>query len=442
MSRKSLEEYLAYVPNRLRRDMLDDRENLPAGGAAVIERLFTSMATRGEHVSMPSARSFREAASSEPTFRLLLRVLARYAPWISTSAAADVKAEWVSRPKPKPKKGATISTKPGWPSSWEAMRPALERTPIRASSRKRYIASIDRCAEIVQAGQAGESLGVTNAVLIADALRSSVNRHGRPMADITIANYLEALIALARAGCVPEAQIDGIRMVREDIKARAELADKRKDARLPALIEAGGFAAIAAEIGRQRHLAADLPDHSSAKRRALQTAVLLAVCMNKAPRNGDLGGFVLGEDLVRSPDGSWWLEWEQEKTGHGTEAGALWPEVCAVLDAHLLCGRPERHIQLRYRDLLGCNWLTLTAKAPGRAWPSALIKEAIGVPAHDLRTLVADTMRWHDPDTAANVISAHLGHKTRAAGEAYRTLAEGDAAARSWAEMRQAILQI
>ncbi|MCB2118548.1 MAG: hypothetical protein KDE06_03870 [Rhodobacteraceae bacterium] len=416
MSRKPLEEYLALVPMRLRRDMMDDRENLPAGGAAVIERLFACMATRGEHVSMPSARSFREAASSEPTFRLLLRILSRYAPWISTSAAADVKAEWLSRRKLEPKQAVAIRTKPGWPPSWEAMRAALERAPIRASSRKRYIASIDRCAEIVQAGQAGESLGVTNAVLIADALASSVNRHGRPMAVITIANYLEALIALARAGGVPGAQIDGIRMVREDLKSRAVLADKRKDARLPALIEAGGFAVVAAEIGRQRDLAVELPNHSSAKRRALQTAALLAVCVNKAPRNGDLGRFVLGEDLVRSPDGSWSLEWEQEKTGHSTEAGALWPEVCAVLDAHLLCGRPERHIQLRYRDLLGCNWLTLTEKAPGRAWPSALVKEAIGVPAHDLRTLVADTMRWQDPETAANVIAAHLGHKTQAAG--------------------------
>lgn len=61
------------------------------------------------------------------------------------------------------------------------------------------------------------------------------------------------------------------------------------------------------------------------------------------------------------------------------------------------------------------------------------------MPAQDLRTAIADTMRRVDPAEAARVIAGVLGHRDLRTGEAYRALCEGDAAARQWTAMRDEI---
>jgi len=44
-------------------------------------------------------------------------------------------------------------------------------------------------------------------------------------------------------------------------------------------------------------------------------------------------------------------------------------------------------------------------KAYQSRWPFSEVQEAVGVPLHDLRTLLAaTTCGWHSPETAANVI--------------------------------------
>jgi len=101
MPRPTPEQYLAAAPPAIRRAMLADRAALEPGAAAVVGRFFAVVAARGEPIAAPSADSFRAAAASEPTFRTLLRALERYAPAVSTAAAAGVKAEWVAR-RPKP----------------------------------------------------------------------------------------------------------------------------------------------------------------------------------------------------------------------------------------------------------------------------------------------------------------------------------------------------
>jgi len=155
--------------------------------------------------------------------------------------------------------------------------------------------------------------------------------------------------------------------------------------------------------------------------------------MNKPARTGDVARWRLGEELRCERDGTWRLAWSQSKTCRPDEAGALWPEVAAALDAHLLGGRPDRLIHRRYAESLGRNWLSLeAAPCPAKA-PSALVKWAIGVHAHDLRTPAADERRMHDPARAPDVIAAHLGHATVAAGGTYRAICAGEAAARDWA---------
>ena len=448
MRRLTVEQHLEAAPPLVRKSMLENRGELEPGAAAVVGRFFSIVGARREPVAAPSAQSFRDAAKSEPTFRTLLRALAKYAPTVSTAGAITVKAEWVAkRPKPTPRAKDRKSS-PGtidvrtWPATWQAYYVGLETASIAPSSLRPYRAAINRCAQLVNAGIATDELNFLTAHRLAETFPGSRRRMKKQKGELrgrTIANYVGALVVLGRYGGADPDALDGVRFVRDHLLDVADAGDKLKYARIADIVEKGGFEFVAAEIGKLRTAAKDLPDHSSEKVTALQSAALCAVSMNKPARTGDASLWRIGEDIVREVDGSWRLAWIQEKTDHETEAGVLWPEVGEILDELILGGRPDRFIHLRYRELVGKNWMTLDDHPMGRRWPSAMVKQAIGIPSQDLRTLAADYLRLHDPETAADVISAHLGHKTKAAGEEYRSVSEGDAAARSWSHMRDEI---
>ncbi|MBY6200527.1 hypothetical protein KUV65_04075 [Maritalea mobilis] len=138
---------------------------------------------------------------------------------------------------------------------------------------------------------------------------------------------------------------------------------------------------------------------------------------------------------------TWRAGWEQEKSGRETETGAMWPEICDILDEWILGGRPERLVHLRYNELVGRNWLSFDDTEPYRNLPTELTKAAIGVPSHDLRTLAADYLRLHDPAHAADVIATHLGHGDRKSTEAYRAECGAAASQAIWQEVRAVIAQ-
>ncbi|WP_353472491.1 hypothetical protein PVT71_00240 [Salipiger sp. H15] len=446
MSRKTVEEHLAAAPLPVRRAMIAGKDSLEPGAAAVVGRLFAIAARRQEPLEVPSATSFREAAGSEPTFRTLLRTLAAFAPGISSASALEVKAEWVARRKPvylhrhpaRPQKDIDILT---WPQSWQALWPGLKRAKIAQSSLNRYRASINRCAQLVAEGKATEELGFLTAYNLAEALPDTCRKKTRTgrLRPWTVANYIEGLVVLARYGQADEAAISGLRFVRDHLRQVADAGDKLKFERVRALMERGGFAYAASEIGRLRALGASLPHHTAEKIRALRAAALCSVLINKPSRTGDVSGWRFGHEICRGSDGSWTLGWRQQKNGLETDAGTLWPEVGEVLDELVLGGRPERFIHLRYREVVGLNWMSFTERPRSSHWPSEVVKAVLKVPSHDLRTLAADYLRLHDPETAAGVIATHLGHASMRAGGEYRALAEGDAASRSWSRMRNKI---
>ena len=450
MTRLTLPDRLGSVPPQVRRSMLVHAETLEPGAAAATGRFFEIVAARREPIAAPSAQSFREAATSESTFRCLLRTLTAHAPTVSTAGALPVKAEWVAR-RPKPKvacKGTARGDVRGiridirtWPPSWQAHWVGVEAARIKPSSLRRYRASVHRCAQLVAEGVATEELNFLTAHRLGEALKTD-RRKGRsraPLRPCTVANYIDGLVVLGRHGGADPEALAGVRFVRDHLRDVADAGDKLKFARIAGLSEKGGFNCVADRIGTLRREAMALPDHSAGKVRLLQKAVLCAVNMNKPGRTGDVSRWRLGRNLRRDPDGTWRLGWVQEKTDRETDAGALWPEVSEMLDEFLLGGRPNRFIHLRYRDLGGLNWLTLSGTQPASRWPSGMVQAAIGVPLHDLRTIAADYLRLHDPETAAAVIGTHLGHASPGAGESYRAQAEGEAAARSWASMRAAL---
>ncbi|MGJ8573369.1 MAG: hypothetical protein ACSHXI_22010 [Hoeflea sp.] len=438
--RRTIEEHLAPVPASIRRDMLENRNNLAPGAAAVIGRFFAIVKKRHEPIEAPGAESFRAAASSESTLGTLLRALDRYAPDVSTAAARQVRAEWYSRRSGKtpdqsqsaPSEDALIAS---WPPSWQAMYPFLRQARIKGSSRKRYVASISRCAQIVNAGGAEECLTFYTAYCLGEAFKAGEG----DIRPVTIANYLEGLIALGKVGGVSAEDLDGMRYMREAFRDEAKLGEKLKVARINDLMRKGGFDYITEVIGDLLLEADLLPDHSARKELLLQMVACCAVDMNKPARTGDMSRWSIGSDLRRERDGSWHLVWNQGKTGRTTEAGELWPEIGEILDELILCGRPSRLIHMRYQELVGKNWLTLSETAKPSKWPSERIKNAIGVPSHDLRTLAADYMRRHNPENAARVIATHLGHGTLEAGKEYSTDCKSEAAVRAWQKDRQQI---
>ncbi|MBB5723668.1 hypothetical protein FHS72_003313 [Loktanella ponticola] len=443
--RKSVAGYLQSAPAAVRLGMTAEGVTLAPGAAAVTGRFFQVVAAAREPASAPSAKSFQLAAHSEPTFRLLLRTLAEFAPMVSTAAALPVKREWVAR-RPKAAQRSAARVTPiaedvvsGWPVSWQVYYRRLAAAKIAPSSLTRYRASIDRCAKLVQAGVAEERLGFLTACNLADHLKNDRKHGGGEIRPITIANYLEALIVLGTRGGADADGLAGMRLMCDDLRGQASRGEKLKIARISQLMERGGFAYLAKKVSEALERADALPDHSFEKVSALQSAVLAAVSMNKPGRTGDVSRWEIGKDLIRDPEGYWQLAWRQGKTHHVTEAGQLWEEVADILDRHILGGRPDRFVHMRYNQLCGANWLTLDATSRSSKWPSEQILKMIGVPLHDLRTLSADYLRRHDPYTAAQAITAHLGHRSGESAKDYKAVADGDVATTDWLRMREQI---
>lgn len=170
------------------------------------------------------------------------------------------------------------------------MKPGLDAALIKSSTRKRYIASIDRCATVVAEGLAPDMHGFVAACDLSEAflLHPDERRRVKP---VTAANYIEGLIALGAMGGVEEDSLSAMRVIVSDLRDQAALAEKNKYERLSELMERGGYAHVADRIGQLRARAHDLPAHSAAGRRAMQQAVICAVILNKPPRKGDLVSF-------------------------------------------------------------------------------------------------------------------------------------------------------
>lgn len=444
MARLTAKEHLSTAPAAVRRAMLDPEVTLASGAAAVVGRFFRALKDLGDPFDNPTAQVFTTAAKSESTLATLLRALANYAPMVPTAAGRDLRrAYYAQRPDNTYAPGQARSAKPSsppsaapssWPLEWQLMYLGLKSTPgLKPSSLKRHYASIDRCASILADTDADGTLTFYTAYCLAERFRELGIKHW------TIAGYLGGLVSLGKHGGAQAAELNGVRML---VRYHLELADeveKEKVSRIESLMEKGGFEFIAVTTGRLRDKLAETPGHVAQAHVLRQQIALLALHMNKPARTGDVSGWRLGKEFIRQADGTWELEWFQEKNGAETDAGRLWDEVSEILDLLILEGRPDRFVNLRYHELQGRNWLTLKDEAPDRKLPSQRIKEAIGVPSHDLRTLSAEYLRAADPKRAPDIIQTHLGHQTLKAGESYRISCESDAAARGWLEIKREI---
>ena len=227
-----------------------------------------------------------------------------------------------------------------------------------------------------------------------------------------------------------------MRQVHAGLVRKGRRRPKRKSARIKILYDHGGYAEILRVIRVLLDHAESLPGWRAEAETARATAAVLSVAVNMPARSGDMASWVIGNHLIRQPWGEWQLRWCQQKTGHELDAGMLWWEVGEVLDQHILGGRPGWLAQQRYEALSGKNWLTLRSKGYASRWPSERVKDVIGVPLHDLRTMAADYLRLHNPAAAPGIVAALLGHRNLDTQDEYRALCTDTVAQQSWQGVR------
>lgn len=443
--RKSLEEQLAPAPAFVREAMLNTKETLKPGVGAVIGRFFDELKQRQEPFDNPSPAVFTAVAQSESTLATLLRALGEFAPQVSTVAGRDLRSTYykarsgIQNVNATIQPNATTSNIPRvppakWSMDWRLMYPGFRTTrKLADSSKKRHISSINRCADLLPSTDADGKLNFYTGFCLTEGFLEAGIKHK------TISGYLGGLVALGKYSDAPVIDLNGIRYLVQHHLDLADMQEKEKVPRIEDLMEKGGFDFVAETTGNLRNQAAAMPAHAARVEILRQTVALLVIHMNKPARSGDAAKWIIGQDLMRHPCGSWELNWQQGKTRVDTDAGILWDEVSEILDELILAGRPDRFIHLRYDELQGANWLTLSNKIPEDGMPSERIKNAIGIPSHDLRTLAADYLRLHNPKSAPKLIRAHLGHGTLEAGEEYRALCKSDVADREWKDIKKKI---
>lgn len=438
---------LARLPVTIR-DSLLSAPVLPPGAITTVARFFDEIAKRGDDLLAPSRGAFEHACPNESALGLLLRVLTTHVPEVCLSAGRELRKDYY-RKRPggtkdpsrlKPHRAKDRTQPRGWPVDWLKMLPALEGAPITPSTVQRYIASINRCAAVIETLSVPPRLGWLFAWELSTALREG-NDNRSPVNARTIANYLGALVALGRYGGLGKNALAGMRSVQHFFVRQGRRLPKQKEYRLNQIYDAGGYDEILRTVVAKLEVADQLPDWSAAAAEARATAAVLAVCVNIPARTGDVSDWRLGEELIRTVWGTWELRWRQEKTGGWVTMGELWPEVAKVIDEHILGGRPPRLCHVRYAELEGNNWLSFDEKGYASRWPSERVADTIGVPLHDLRTLCADYLRLHDPARAPGIVGTLLGHRTDAAGRHYTALCVETAAQRDWQEIRQAHIE-
>ena len=433
---------LRYLPADIAAGVVARRGDPARGGLAAIRRLVAAMAHRGDPWDEPSAAAFlaagpRDAPATRRQVRALVEALRVAAPEIGTAAARPLMRSVQPRRRTAPpgeRVDIVIPEVVGWPPEWMVLRPGLLAAPIKPSSIRKHVLALNRLARLlpmIKGPQAPSSL-------LAIQLRRALERDGKRPA--TVAGDLASLAALGHHGGMDRRGLRGLHVMQFVQAQSAREGGRLRDERLDAVAEKGGLGWIVGRIVGLLDEADAAGDWSAEAELCRATAAIAMLAVQRPARTGDVGLWRYGDELVRRPTGVWELFWQIEKTGPWIDAGRLWPETGAILDIHLRGGRPRRHAQALYDARRGRGWLHAEGLAASRSWPSQQIARRFeGLALHDLRTLVSDLLRGHDPSTAARIVRALLGHLDPRSGEAYAHDCEGDAAQEIWMAVRREI---
>ena len=429
------------IPGRIRTEMMANPGEVRPGAVDAVQRFFTELRTRRAPFDCPPRACFDAAARSEPTLATLLRTLERFAPEMCLAEGRAARQAWYRRrggarhAAPQSPTGGPAGPPAAWPPAWRPAHAALVASGCKPSTAKRYVDSLNRCAAELAA------LGIAPEVDRFRALLLGETYARQGLSPRTVRNYLGAFLRLAQLLEVAPSTLEGIENAWEAWRARAASAPKQRSLKIESWHEDGH--SLEGAIATTTRLLAEIGDQTGswraeAERRRL-AATTLIVALNTVPRTGDMARWRLDEELRREPDGLWSLAYIAQKTGNLISFSRLWPETSEALDLLLLGGRPARLLESRYADLKGRNWMRQTRDSVPARYPSQLIAELTGLSSHPLRTLAADILRLIDPQCGGDRAGALLGHRDVRSIEDYRALAEGRAAAATWAAYRDGL---
>ncbi|WP_158547796.1 hypothetical protein [Rhodosalinus sediminis] len=430
----------------------------PRGMPAALERFYARLAQEGRAPEQAQAEDFAACAPSRTALRRLLAALGRFAPEVPTAAAVPVKQDWDrwlnARYNAKPRRPCASRREAlapeDWPAPWQAARPCLTRRCRVGERRYRALApktraSVEQAVGLLalaraRAGIEAEGIDAELAEAFLAFLLDRVNpRTGAPIRAASVADYVERVTVFGqRAQLLTPAGEVALAEIARACRDEAEEETPLKEVAIRRFREAHGLDAVLARAVAASEQAAALPGHSAEAARLRRKAVVFALLVNNADRQGDLSTFRIGREVVRGHDG-WSLAHRQTKTGRWKDNGPLWTLVSLLLDAHVLAGRPSWTIDVRLAELDGCNLLSLAPEGFGTYYAASLLREEFGIGGHLIRTALTDLLRRHRPD-AAWAVQRLLGHSVRWMQETYRSDFEEVASVEHYAAALETLL--
>ena len=409
----------------------------PSGTTGALDAFFAALAASGLPPERADEAAFSAVATSRTRLRTLLAALERFAPEVPLAAAAPARQRWdawlnrtYNAKAPRPRPCRRVGPPPeDWPAAWRDLSGRLEQ-PIRAGG-ARFRRLRPRSAEAVRSAMglllaARDWAGARGVERFAAPCPDWIDAFvrflllEREVSPRSAADYLERVRQfLLRTGTLDRLIQDELTSAVGALRDMAADSAPSKHRRLRELRRHSDIVAIISRAAALGEAAREMPGCSAGRARTSRKAVVLALLVNRADRQGDVRLIRIGREAVRRPDGIWEIELRQAKTGVRKDMGPLWPVTCALLDAHVLSDRPPWTIGERLAELDGCNLLSLEDREYGNGHVSALLTEEFDIPAHLVRTLVCDTLRIHRPD-AAWAAQALLGHASERMQTVYR----------------------
>lgn len=438
----------AVVQGRLSTAFLE-ADLTPRGMPKALKRFYAHLEAVGRTPEQVIAEDFESLSSSRSAHRTLLTALRKFAPEVPLAAARSTSQRWDrwlnDRYNQKPKKlrkSTRVALVPeDWHEVWQSVIPALDRV-VRVNGRRcRKLSPKTRNSVIQAVGMLAaariwaQERGVDLDASCSAELFEAFTRFmllEREASTRTAADYLERIRMFAARGgllTVPAniAMSELIGALRdeaaeEEPTKRAKVRDFRSRFTLADVLTRALSLTVEADMA---------PDGSAEAERKRRIALILALLVNTGDRQGDLSRLAIGEHVTRSEDGLWSIEVRQAKTGRMKDLGALWPLTGALIDAHVLGGRPKGQIEDQVRAFTSCNLLTLSSEPFHTYYSAQVLREEFGISGHLVRTLITDLLRNERPD-AAWAAQEMLGHSNKWMQNAYRTEFKVTASVKQW----------
>jgi hypothetical protein len=415
------------------------------GVTAAIERFFRRLRAENLAFEMVREEDFAAVCSSRSGFRALVWALEEFAPEVPLTAAHGVKCAWDRwlnekyNAKPKKHRSHTrIALLPDeWPSPWRAALPSLDTVvrvdgtrfaPKRGKGRENVIQAVGMLwasrAWAMRRGIDVEDRLTSDLVevftrFLLDPDRATGNGKG-PVSPISAIAYLERVRSFARRSGLLSCDADA--QIRENLGALRGLqftAAPGKRKRLHDFRRQFSLADIMHEAIRRSEHAKTFPAFSSRARQLRREAMVIALLVNTADRQGDLSRFVVGRELKRE-DGAWSSRFVQSKTLHEKDQGALWPITSRLIDEHLFGDRPTWTWPDLLAELDGKFVVSAADEPMGLYYPTAVMTRSFSLSGHLLRTLITDAIRVERPD-ASWAAQFMLGHRDPRSQQYYRS---------------------